>query len=62
MRKLLLFYILFSGMLRSETSLLRWFKQASDQNIAVIDPIILEKSKCFAEQLRIEELKQSTGW
>ena len=45
-----------------ETALLKWFSAMRDRNIPLSGPLLLQKAKDFAEQLRITTFKQSTGW
>ena len=45
-----------------ETALLCWFREARNQNVPISGPIMLEKAKFFADQLGIDDFKQSTGW
>ena len=45
-----------------ETALLKWFSAMRDSNIPLFGPLLLQKAKDFAQQLRITTFKQSTGW
>ncbi|XP_045215110.1 tigger transposable element-derived protein 4-like [Mercenaria mercenaria] len=45
-----------------ESALVRWFTQVRDRVIIVTGPILLQKDSFFAEQLGIDDFKQSTGW
>ena len=45
-----------------ESAMLKWFTSVRDCNIPLSGPLLLEKAKSFAQQLRITEFKQSTGW
>ena len=45
-----------------ENAMLKWFTAMRDQNIPLSVSVLLEEAQQFANQLGINDFKQSTGW
>ncbi|CAM1321624.1 Uncharacterised protein r2_g3003 [Pycnogonum litorale] len=45
-----------------ESALFQWFQQVRAKNVLVTGPLLIEKAKEFANRLKIENFRVSTGW
>ncbi|CAM1323339.1 TIGD4 (predicted) [Pycnogonum litorale] len=45
-----------------ESALFQWFQQVRAKNVPVTGPLLIEKAKEFANRLKIENFRVSTGW
>ncbi|CAM1298337.1 TIGD6 (predicted) [Pycnogonum litorale] len=45
-----------------ESALFQWFEQVRSKNVPVTGPLLIEKAKEFANRLKIENFRVSTGW
>ncbi|CAM1325478.1 Uncharacterised protein r2_g3438 [Pycnogonum litorale] len=45
-----------------ESVLFQWFQQVRAKNVPVTGPLLIEKAKEFANRLKIENFRVSTGW
>lgn len=45
-----------------DQALSKWYTQMRARNIPITGPLLMEKAKMFADMLKIEDFKASTGW
>ncbi|TFJ88772.1 hypothetical protein, partial [Lonepinella koalarum] len=45
-----------------EKALFKWFEQVRGKSVPVTGPLLLEKTKEFAEQMNVQDFNASPGW